>query len=81
MYWMSLGTEAGVGDRRAHDADGAVAGGLGGGDVMGVGAHAVAHHLGVDPRAARDRRVHLLEHQDAGAFREHEAVAPAVPGT
>ena len=48
------------------------------GDVAAVGAGAVAEHLGVDPGAAGLGVLQLLEHQHAGAFAEHEAVAVAV---
>src|SRR3546814_15811152 len=36
--------------------------------------------LAVDPGAARDRLVVVLEHEDAGAVAHDEAVAVAVPG-
>ena len=49
------------------------------GDVVRVGAHAVADQLAVDLRAARLRVLVLLEHQRAGALAEHEAVAVLVP--
>ena len=49
-------------------------------DVGGSGAHAEADQLGVDPGAAPLRVLVLLEHDDAGALTEDEAVAVLVPG-
>ena len=50
------------------------------GDVAAVGADAVAEHLGVDLRAAGLGVLQFFEHQHAGPFAEHEAVAVAVEG-
>ena len=49
------------------------------GHVERVGAHAEADQLGVDLGAAPLRVLVLLEHQDAGALAEDEAVAVLVP--
>ena len=43
--------------------------------MKGVGAHAEADQLGVDPCAAPLRVLVFLEHDDAGAFTEDKAVA------
>ena len=50
------------------------------GDVVRIGAHAVAGELAVDARAARLGVLELLEHQHARALAQHEAVAVDVPG-
>ena len=55
--------------------------GFGSADVVGVGAHAVAADLGVDPGAARTGPLHLLKNQDSRALAHDEAVAVAVEGT
>ena len=47
---------------------------------VGVEAAAQAEHLGVNRGAALLGPFQLLEHQHAGPFAEHEAVAPAVEG-
>ena len=46
--------------------------------MVAVGVAAEADDLGVDGRAARLRVFELLEHQRAGAFADHEAVAVAI---
>ena len=71
--------DPGVTQRCAHAARGAVAVLAGGGHVVGVGTGAEAGQLGVDARAASAGVLVLLQHQDAGAVAEHEAVAPGVP--
>ena len=48
------------------------------GDVAAVGAGAVAEHFAVDVRAAGLGMFEFFEHQHAGAFAEHEAVAVAI---
>ncbi len=75
-----LRLDAGVAQRVAHHAKGAVAVVGRRGDVEGVGAHAVAHHFGQDVGAARAREFQFFQHQDAGAFAHHEAVAVLIPG-
>ena len=70
--------EAGVGDRRLHGPHRAVAGGLGGRDVMGVAGGAEAEHLRVDRCPPLLGVLHLLQDDDGRAFSEHEAVAVAV---
>ena len=50
------------------------------GDVAGVGAGAVAEHLGVDPCAAGLGVLEFFQDQHAGPFAEHEAVAVGVEG-
>ena len=50
------------------------------GDVVRVARHPVADELGVDPRAALLRGLHLLEDDQAGALADDEAVAVPVPG-
>src|SRR5690606_27898864 len=50
------------------------------GHVEGIGAGAEAGELAVDARAALLRGLVFLQHQDAGAVAEHEAVAVLVPG-
>ena len=74
-----VGVDAGVAQRGHHRALRAVD--VRRGHVVGVGAHAEADQLGIDLRAAPLRVLVLLEHQHAGAFAEHEAVAVLVPGT
>ena len=73
-----LGRDAGVAQRRAHDAVGAIAvlGGLR--DVVGVAGHAVADDLGEDARAAALGVLERFHDQDAGAFADDEAVALGV---
>ena len=50
------------------------------GDVEGVACKAVAHHFGVDVRAAGLGVFQFLEHQGAGALAHDEAVAVLVVG-
>ena len=47
---------------------------------MGVAGHAVAHHLGQDLGTAGPGVLQALEHNYAGAFADHEAVALGVEG-
>ncbi len=54
--------------------------GAGAGQVEGVLGGAEAGQLGVDPRAARQRMLELLEHQDAAALAASGALAPRVEG-
>ena len=67
--------------RRAHHAERAIAVLGRRGDVVGVGRHAVAHELGVDPRAAALRLVVSLENDDARTLPHDEAVAVLVERT
>ena len=46
-----------------------------------IGAHPVTHHFRQDLRAARLGEFQFLDHQNPGAFANHEAVAILVPGT
>ena len=48
------------------------------GDVAAVGTRAVAEQLGVDPRTAAPGVLQFFDHQQAGPFAEHEAVAVPV---
>jgi hypothetical protein len=48
---------------------------------MGIGTHAETGQFAVDPRPPRPGMLVLLEHDDARAFAEHEAVAIPVPRT
>ena len=76
-YWTWSALSAGDAQRRLHRALRAVD--VRRGHVVRVGAHAEADQLGVDLRAAPLGVLVLLEHQHAGAFAEHEAVAVLVP--
>ncbi len=70
--------DPGVLQRRAHRADRTVSIFRRSRNVESVAAHPVAGELGVDVGAAGQRRLALLEDQDARAFAHHEAVAPGV---
>ena len=48
--------------------------------VVAVGGRAVAGEFAVDPRAARFGVLVFFEHENAGAARDHEAVAILVVG-
>ena len=74
------GLDVRLAQREHHRAGAAAAGRVGLGDVVGVGGDAGAEHLGVDPGAAGLGVLLGLEHEDAGALAEHEAVAGGVPG-
>ncbi len=50
------------------------------GDVVGVGARAVAGHLAEDPRAARQRVLQALQHHHGAGLAHQEAVAVLVEG-
>ncbi len=73
-----VGVELAVAQGQVHRPGRAGAGLVGLRDVAAVGAGAVAQHLGVDAGAASLGVFQLLEHQHAGPFAEHEAVAIAV---
>ena len=75
------GIEVRVCQCQVHRLGGACAMFIGLGDVAAVGASAIAEQLGVDLRAAGLGVFQFLEHDDPGAFAEHEAVAPLVEGT
>ena len=70
--------EPGVPQRGAEAGLGAAVVGRRRRDVVGVAVGGVADQLGVDPRAAPSGVLELLEHQDAGALADHEAVAVEV---
>ena len=70
-----LGLDAGVLEASAHHAERAVAVFRRAGDVVGVAAHAIAHDLGQNGRAAPLGEFQLFEDQNARAFAHHEAVA------
>ena len=67
-----------VGERPAHRLDRPVAGRVRVGDPVRGERVAVAGQLRVDPRAARDRVLEGLEHEEARALAQHEAVAGGV---
>ena len=73
-----LGAQLGVAQRVLHRALRALALGRGLAEVECVRGRAVADDLAVDLGAALERHLALLEHQDAGALGDHEAVAVAV---
>ena len=66
--------------RIGHAAEGAIA--IGGRccHVIGIARHAIADDFGIDLGAARLGMLELLEHDDAGTFAHHEAVAVLVIG-
>src|SRR5699024_4986084 len=72
--------EPGVLDREAHRAFLAGAGGVGGSDRVGVGAHAHPGDAGVDLRPAGLRVIFTFEDDDARALAEDEPVAVDVVG-
>ena len=72
---MSRGSKAGVFDRPGHRADAAVAVFAGRSDVVAVARETVAGELRIDARAARLGVFEFFEHDDAGAFAEHKAIA------
>src|SRR5512139_939421 len=74
-----VSVDAGVAQRIEHGTPWAV--GARCRHVVGVAAHAEAHDLGVDLRAARLGVFVFLEHQCSGALAQHEAVAVLVPRT
>ena len=63
--------EAGIGEASLHGRHRALDGR--GDDVGGIAGHADAGKLGENGRAARNGMVVGLEHDDAGAFAEHQA--------
>ena len=73
-----LRLDPGALERRAHHPRHAGRLRLGLGHVVGVVRRAVAEHLGVDRRAARPRRLELLEQEDARGLRHDEAGARRV---
>ena len=73
-----VGRDARVARAPCASARCALALGRGRGDVVRVRARAVAHHLGVDVRAALLRVLVLLEDEDARALARDEAVAVLV---
>lgn len=56
-------------------------GGLRLGDVAAIAVGAETDQFGVDGRATRQRMVELFQHQRAGAFAEHEAIAFGIERT
>ena len=75
MCPMSLGFETGVVERELHAARRARAARRRCGDVVGVGVAAVAGDLAVDRRAACERALQRLEHEERRALGDHEPVA------
>ncbi len=71
--------EFGVGQRDRHALTGPLAVRRRGSHVVSVAVHAEADELRIDVRAASPRMLVFLEHHDAGAVAQHEAVAVAVP--
>ncbi len=76
-----LRREAGVAEGVAHHAVATFASGRRLGDVVGIGAHAVADNFGDDRRAALPGEFQLFQNQNPRAFADDEAVAILVPGT
>ena len=72
--------DAGLAQGLGDGPGGAAASGIGLGHRVGVEAAAQAQHLGVNRRAALPGMFQFLQHQHAGPFAEHEAVALAVEG-
>src|SRR5690606_6106179 len=72
--------DAGPANRGAHATERAVAILGRRGDVEGVTAQTVADQLAIDPRAAGERMLALLEHDDARPLAHDETVAIAVVG-
>ncbi len=72
------GLETGVFEGVLHGASGAVAFGVGLGDMVGVGGHAVAQQFGVDSGAARFGMLQRFQNQHAASFAHHKAVALGV---
>ena len=70
-----LRSEPGLLERAPGRADRAHAAGCRQRDVRRVGGRAVAHELGERRRAAGLRVLELLEHEDAGALADDEAIA------
>ena len=75
-----LRLESGVLNGVAHDPIAAIPVFRRRGDMMGVAAHPVSHHLGQNPGAPAPRRLQFFEDQHTRAFSHHESVAILVPG-
>ena len=75
-----LGGKARALEGEAHAPRRALPSGGRGGHVVGVGVHAVADYLGVNPRAPLLRALHLFEDEHAGAFAYYKAVSLLVKG-
>ena len=75
-----FGRDAGIAQGVAHHEHHAAAAGVGRGDVVGIRRHAAADELGVHFCAPRLGVLVFFEHQRAGPFAEHEAVAVLVVG-
>src|SRR5262249_11314425 len=73
--------EAAVPERVGHAARGPCSVFRRRGDVVRVGGQPVPGKLAIDPRTARSGVFQFLQHEDARAFAEHEAVAVDIPGT
>jgi len=56
------------------------AAGGGGGDVVGITAHAIAHDFGQHRGAAGAGAIQALQHQHSGAFADHEAIPLRIEG-
>src|ERR1700693_414712 len=70
-----VGTDAGIARRVAHYAESAFVLGSGLGHVIGVAAHAITGDLGKNRSAAPFGMFEFFEHENAGAFAHHKAVA------
>ena len=70
-----LRLQAGVFQRSLHHQFGTEALGMGGGDVIGVGTHALAHHLGIDLGTTGLGMLQFLEDEAAGTLGHHKPVA------
>jgi hypothetical protein len=73
-----IGTDARALERSTHHAERAIAVLGRCRDVIRVRRHAVAHQLGVDPRAAAPSHLVFLENQHAGTLADNKSVAIVV---
>ena len=75
------GLDPRVGEGGPHHADGPVAVLAGGGDVVGVPRHAVAHDLAEDPGTPVAGVLQLLQDEDPRPLADDESVPVTVKGS
>ena len=75
-----LGLEVGIGQGTLHHELGTQSLGVGGGDVVGVGAHALANHLSVDLGTTCLGVLQFLKDETAGTLAHDESVAAGAEG-
>ena len=71
---------AGIEHSQLHDICGALALGVGGRHVVGIGCLSCSDEFGIDMRSPCDGMVILLKHECDGSFADHESVARGTEG-